>query len=73
MAFLERDEPHQVALGGRVTARREVLWVRPGAAGIRFVDRVSVPTCPHELAVPAVAARVDQLSTNPNRSGPGTP
>ncbi len=52
MAFLERDEPHQAASGGRLTARREVLWVRPGPAGIRFIDRVSVPTCPHESRFP---------------------
>ncbi len=52
MAFLERDEPQQVAGGGRVTARREVLWVRPGTAGIRFLDRVAVPTCPYESRFP---------------------
>ena len=73
MAFLERDEPHQAAAGVRCSARREVLWVRPGPAGIRFIDRVSVPTCPHEFAVPALAARVDQLQPSRNRPSPGTP
>jgi NHLM bacteriocin system ABC transporter peptidase/ATP-binding protein/NHLM bacteriocin system ABC transporter ATP-binding protein len=52
IAFLEPDEPHQAAAGGRLTARREVVWIRPGSAGIRFIDRVSVPTCAHESRFP---------------------
>ena len=52
MAFLEREVPHSSAAGRRLSARREVLWVRPGPAGIRFIDRVSVPTCPHESRFP---------------------
>ena len=28
------------------------MWVRPGSAGIRFIDKVSVPTCPHESRFP---------------------
>jgi NHLM bacteriocin system ABC transporter ATP-binding protein len=51
-AVLERDRPHEVAEGGRLTARREVVWVQPGSAGIRFIDRVSVPSCPYESRFP---------------------
>ena len=59
--LLERDEPHEVLDGRFLTARREVLWVKPGLAGIRFLDRVSVPDLSPRVAVPALAARVDQL------------
>ena len=52
MAHLDRDEPHQAAPGGPLTARREVLWVRPGHAGIRFIDKVDVPPCPHDSRFP---------------------
>jgi hypothetical protein len=52
MTVLERDEPHQVAEGGHLTARREVLWVQPGSAGIRFLDGVPVATCPYESRFP---------------------
>ena len=52
LGFLERDEPHQAAPGGCLTARREVLWVRPGPGDIRFLDKVPVPTCPHESRFP---------------------
>jgi NHLM bacteriocin system ABC transporter ATP-binding protein len=52
MAVLERDLPHEVAVGGRLTARREVLWVQRGSAGMRFVDTVPVPPCPYESRFP---------------------
>ena len=57
---------------GAVTARREVLWVRPGSAGIRFIDRVAVPTCPHESRFPLSPhawISFDQAET----VGPATP
>ena len=72
MAFLERDEPHQAAGARCVTARREVLWVRPGSAGIRFLDRVSVPTCPHESRFP-LSPHAWVSYNQAETSGPGTP
>ncbi len=51
-AVLEHDEPHEVAEGGRITARREVLWVQPGSAGIRFLDSVPVPDCLYQSRFP---------------------
>ncbi len=52
VTLIERDEPHEAPQGRFLTARREVLWVKPGLAGIRFLDRVSVPTCSLELRFP---------------------
>ena len=46
LSLLERDEPHEVAQGGCLTTRREVLWVRPGSGDIRFLGRVEVPDLP---------------------------
>jgi NHLM bacteriocin system ABC transporter peptidase/ATP-binding protein/NHLM bacteriocin system ABC transporter ATP-binding protein len=51
-ALLERDLPHEVAQGGRLAARRAVLWVQPGPAGIRFLDTVPVPACLYESRFP---------------------
>ncbi len=50
--FLERDEPHEAGAGRSLTARREVLWIRPGPTGIRFIDKIAVPICPHESRFP---------------------
>ena len=52
VTLLKRDESHEAPEGRFLTARREVLWVKPGLTGIRFLDRVSVPTCPHESRFP---------------------
>ena len=51
-AVLEHGQSHEVAEGGRLTAHREVLWVQPGSAGIRFLDKVSVPDCLYESRFP---------------------
>ncbi len=50
--FLERDEPHEAGAGRALAARREVLWIKPGPTGIRFIDKVLVPICPHESRFP---------------------
>jgi NHLM bacteriocin system ABC transporter peptidase/ATP-binding protein/NHLM bacteriocin system ABC transporter ATP-binding protein len=49
---LERDESYEVAASGFVTARREVLWVRPGSGGVRFLGKVDVPPCPYDSRFP---------------------
>ena len=49
---LERDESYELTAGGCVTARREVLWVRPESVGVRFLDKLDVPSCPLESRFP---------------------
>ncbi|MGP0069615.1 MAG: NHLP family bacteriocin export ABC transporter peptidase/permease/ATPase subunit [Isosphaeraceae bacterium] len=49
---LDRNESYEVAAGGCVTARREVLWVRQGAGLVRYLGKVAVPPCPFESRFP---------------------
>ena len=50
--LLERDEPREAPEGRFMSARREVLWVKPGLAGICFLNGISVPACPRESRFP---------------------